>query len=68
MTRNVRIPPADGGSPVVVVLPEGAAPASGWPGLVVVHEVYGVEPDMLEVAELFGEHGYAAGCAPTQMR
>ncbi|MEO3792976.1 dienelactone hydrolase family protein [Nonomuraea sp. B10E15] len=61
MTQNVRIPLADGSSlAAAVAMPEGAAPAQGWPGVVVVHEIYGVEPDMLEVAERFGEHGYVA--------
>ncbi|MEV0614757.1 dienelactone hydrolase family protein [Nonomuraea sp. NPDC050404] len=61
MTQNVRIPLADGSSlAATMVLPNGTAPPSGWPGVVVVHEIYGVEPDMLEVAERFGEHGYAA--------
>jgi carboxymethylenebutenolidase len=59
--RNVRIPLPDGGSlAAALALPEGTAPASGWPGVVVVHEIYGVEPDMLDVARSFAEHGYAA--------
>ncbi|MFI6601491.1 dienelactone hydrolase family protein [Nonomuraea sp. NPDC050536] len=61
MRRQVRIPLPDGSSlAATVALPEGDAPAGGWPGAVVVHEIYGVEPDMLEVLDLFAEHGYAA--------
>ncbi|MFI7134355.1 dienelactone hydrolase family protein [Nonomuraea sp. NPDC050153] len=61
MRQHVRIPLPDGGSlDATMTLPEGAAPAGGWPGVVVVHEIYGVEPDLLEVADLFAEHGYAA--------
>ncbi|MFG1959872.1 dienelactone hydrolase family protein [Nonomuraea sp. NPDC049028] len=61
MRQHVRIPLPDGDSlAATVALPEGTAPVAGWPGVVVVHEIYGVEPDMLEVMDLFAERGYAA--------
>lgn len=61
MRQDVRIPLPDGSSlAATVALPEGPAPAGGWPGAVVVHEIYGVEPDMLDVLDRFAEHGYAA--------
>ncbi|MGV9302911.1 MULTISPECIES: dienelactone hydrolase family protein [unclassified Nonomuraea] len=59
--QHARIPLPDGSSlAATVALPEGPAPAAGWPGAVVVHEAYGVEPDMLDVVDLFAAHGYAA--------
>ncbi|MFI7639354.1 dienelactone hydrolase family protein [Nonomuraea sp. NPDC049400] len=61
MREDVRISLPDGGSlAATLALPEGAAPAGGWPGMVVVHEIYGIEPDMLDVVDLFAERGYAA--------
>ncbi|MEV4063259.1 dienelactone hydrolase family protein [Nonomuraea dietziae] len=61
MRQQVRIPLPDGGAlAATMALPEGAAPVAGWPGVVVVHEIYGVEPDILDVVDLFAEHGYAA--------
>ncbi|MEU4698824.1 dienelactone hydrolase family protein [Nonomuraea dietziae] len=61
MRQQVRIPLPDGGAlAATMALPEGTAPVVGWPGVVVVHEIYGVEPDMLDVVDLFAEHGYAA--------
>ncbi|MEV4019288.1 dienelactone hydrolase family protein [Nonomuraea angiospora] len=61
MRQDVRIPLPDGGSlAATMALPQGTAPAAGWPGVVVLHEIYGIEPDMLDVVDLFAEHGYAA--------
>ncbi|MEQ4721923.1 dienelactone hydrolase family protein [Nonomuraea sp. B19D2] len=61
MTEDVRISLPDGSSlTAALALPEGVAPAGGWPGMVVVHEIYGIEPDMLDVVDLFAERGYAA--------
>ncbi|MEU4720744.1 dienelactone hydrolase family protein [Nonomuraea dietziae] len=61
MRQHVRIPLPDGSAlAATVALPEGTPPVTGWPGVVVVHEIYGVEPDMLDVVDLFAEHGYAA--------
>ncbi|MCP2348365.1 dienelactone hydrolase family protein [Nonomuraea roseoviolacea] len=61
MRQQVHIPLPDGGSlAATMALPEGEAPPGGWPGAVVVHEIYGVEPDMLDVVDLFAAHGYAA--------
>lgn len=61
MRQDVRIPLPDSGSlAATVALPEGVPPADGWPGVVVVHEIYGVEPDMLDVLDLFAARGYAA--------
>jgi carboxymethylenebutenolidase len=42
------------------VLPEGTPPAEGWPGVVVLHELLGVAPEILAVGERFAERGWAA--------
>jgi predicted acyl esterase len=41
-------------------LPDGAAPAGGWPGVVVMHGLGGSKEDMAPVAQAFVSHGYAA--------
>ncbi|MEV0821632.1 dienelactone hydrolase family protein [Nonomuraea rubra] len=60
--QDVRVPLPDGGGTLAatVAVPEGAAPAAGRPGVVVVHEFYGVAPDMLGVLDLFAARGYTA--------
>ncbi len=40
--------------------PDGAAPAGGWPGVMVLHGLGGTKDDMAPVAEAFVSHGYAA--------
>ncbi|MGZ4290125.1 MAG: alpha/beta hydrolase, partial [Gaiellaceae bacterium] len=40
--------------------PDGAAPAAGWPGVVVLHGLGGSKDDMAAVAQVFVSHGYAA--------
>jgi carboxymethylenebutenolidase len=37
--------------------PEGAGP---WPGVVVIHEAFGLTPDMTRQTDRFAEHGYLA--------
>jgi len=39
--------------------PDGAAPAGGWPGVVVMHGLGGSKDDMATVADVFVSHGYA---------
>ena len=39
--------------------PDGAAPAGGWPGVVVMHGLGGSKDDMATVADTFVSHGYA---------
>jgi fermentation-respiration switch protein FrsA (DUF1100 family) len=39
--------------------PDGAAPAGGWPGVVVMHGLAGSKDDMASVADAFVSHGYA---------
>ncbi|MGH3003416.1 MAG: alpha/beta hydrolase [Gaiellaceae bacterium] len=41
-------------------LPDGAAPAGGWPGVVVLHGLGGSKGSVASVASMFAAHGYAA--------
>lgn len=40
--------------------PDGTAPATGWPGVLVLHGLGGSKDDMAPVAEALAAHGYAA--------
>jgi esterase/lipase len=40
--------------------PDGAAPAGGWPGVVVMHGLGGSKDDMAPLAQILAGHGYAA--------
>ena len=40
--------------------PDGAAPAGGFPGVVVLHGLGGSKDDMAPIAQIFAAHGYAA--------
>jgi predicted acyl esterase len=40
--------------------PDGAAPAGGWPGVIVLHGLGGTKDSMAVVAGTFADHGYAA--------
>ncbi len=40
--------------------PDGAAPAGGWPGVVVMHGLGGDKDSMTAIATVFVSHGYAA--------
>jgi esterase/lipase len=40
--------------------PDGAAPAGGSPGVVVLHGLGGSKTDMAPIAQVFASHGYAA--------
>jgi esterase/lipase len=40
--------------------PDGAVPAGGWPGVVVLHGLGGSKDDMAPIATVFVSHGYAA--------
>jgi len=61
MVRNdVRIPLPDAGElAATLVLPE-PAPQAAAPGVIVLHEIFGPQPEILEVAERFAERGYIA--------
>jgi esterase/lipase len=40
--------------------PDGAAPAGGWPGIVMLHGLAGSKNDMASIAVVYAAHGYAA--------
>lgn len=44
----------------VVVRPDGEAPDGGWPGVLVVHEVFGLTPEITEVGRTFADRGWVA--------
>jgi carboxymethylenebutenolidase len=44
----------------VLATPARPAPSAGWRGAVVVHEVFGVAPEMLDVADRFAAMGWVA--------
>jgi carboxymethylenebutenolidase len=46
-----------------VAVPENDRPPGGWPGVIVVFEVYGMTPEMLAVGDRFADRGWAA-CIP----
>jgi carboxymethylenebutenolidase len=59
MRTSVSIGSAHGGRlHAVVAMPDGVAPSRGWPGAVIVHEVFGMAPEVLDVADRFAAHGW----------
>jgi esterase/lipase len=40
-------------------VPDGAAPAGGWPGVMALHGLGGTKDDMAPIAAVFVSHGYA---------
>lgn len=45
--------------PVMIMLPAGEPPTGGWPGVIVLHEVFGLQPDIIAVGERFNARGWA---------
>jgi carboxymethylenebutenolidase len=45
------------GTTGVLALPAGT---TGWPGVIVLHEIFGAQPEILDVADRFAERGYGA--------
>ena len=43
-----------------LALPDGRAPASGWPAIVAIHDIMGFTPDIRRIARRFADSGYAA--------
>lgn len=41
-------------------VPTGTPPSAGWPGVVVLHELLGLRPEILDVGDRFAERGWAA--------
>jgi carboxymethylenebutenolidase len=54
---DVSYPVAGGTVPGYLAVPEGDGP---WPGVVVIHELFGVNDDIRRKAEELSEHGYLA--------
>ena len=52
----------DGGRPMraLLALPDGAPPENGWPGVVVIHDIFGFSDDVRRIARRFADSGYAA--------
>ena len=60
-TEDLRIPLPSGGSLAAsLALPEGATAGSGLPGVVVLHEIWGLNDDMRRISARFADNGYAA--------
>src|SRR5947209_9365024 len=60
-TEDLRIPLPSGGSLAAsLARPDGAADGSGLPGVVVLHEIWGLNDDMRRIAARFADNGYAA--------
>jgi carboxymethylenebutenolidase len=58
---DVFIPIPDGTSlHEVVAVPDGVSPADGWAGVVIVHEVFGVTLEMLDVGDRFAARNWVA--------
>jgi carboxymethylenebutenolidase len=58
---DVSIPLPDGDALwAVLAKPTSTTPVAGWRGAVVVHEVFGVAPEMLDVADRFEANGWVA--------
>ncbi|HTO54557.1 MAG TPA: dienelactone hydrolase family protein [Myxococcota bacterium] len=52
---------AEGGTMrAYLALPNGPAPAQGWPAVVAIHDIMGFSPDIRRIARRFAESGYAA--------
>lgn len=45
---------------VALMLPAGTPPEGGWPGVVVLHEIFGLKPDILAVGKRFADAGWVA--------
>jgi carboxymethylenebutenolidase len=45
---------------VAFALPTGTPPPTGWPGVVVLHELFGLQQEILDVGDRFAERGWAA--------
>ncbi len=55
-----RVPLADGRTMTVdLQLPDGPAPMGGWPGVVVLHEVFGLTSEIRDVGARFAAAGWA---------
>ncbi len=62
MAREIdeTIPHEGGSMRALLALPEGDAPEGGWPGVVVIHDVFGFSDDVRRITRRFADSGYAA--------
>ena len=54
---DLTLPLASGPVPAYLAVPSGAGP---WPGVVVVHEAFGLNDDIRAIADRFAAEGYTA--------
>jgi carboxymethylenebutenolidase len=58
---DLSYPVGDGSARGYLAVPAAGAPdAAPWPGVVVIHEVFGLNDDIRKKADQFAEHGYLA--------
>jgi carboxymethylenebutenolidase len=58
---DISYPVGDRSAPGYLAVPAaGSAPASPWPGVVVIHEAFGLNDDIRQKADQFASHGYLA--------
>lgn len=60
MRTDETIPTASGRMSAVVLRPDGPAPQTGWPAVIVLYEVFGTRPEMVAAAQRFADDGYLA--------
>ena len=61
MVSSVQIPLPSGRSmKAVLAVPSDALATGGWPAVIVLYEVFGMTPEMIEVAERFARNRYVA--------
>ena len=46
--------------PLTIITPDGDSPPDGWPGVIVLYEAFGMQPDIVRAAERFTSRGWAA--------
>jgi len=60
-TFDETVPHADGEAMrAFLALPDGEPPATGWPGVIVIHDAFGFSDDVKRITRRFADSGYAA--------
>jgi carboxymethylenebutenolidase len=61
-TTSEEVIPHAGGEPMrgYLALPDGETPEGGWPGVIVIHDVFGFSDDVKRITRRFADSGYAA--------
>lgn len=60
VTRTETVDTGSGPMRIALALPEGDRPRQGWPGVLVVHELFGLRDEIRRVGDRFAERGWAA--------